>query len=185
MPRVLSLCLTFHWMVVFGLLSFFTIRSIGRADEGVLGTLGIELAEQDFTAIDRSVPALFAIMISIVSALFLWAFLTQLAEGTEETKAGGDAVRIAFSAAIGLMTFSLAIFALFPLSGQMLTAAVFCAALLVSYRTIATERGVVVASAEAPGDVSARLAKLMARDASRIAEMPRGSNIYAFPEKER
>jgi hypothetical protein len=57
--------------------------------------------------------------------------------------------------------------------------------LLVSYRTIATERGVVVASAEAPGEVSARLAKLMARDASRIAEMPRGSNIYAFPEKER
>lgn len=184
MPRILSLCLTFHWMVVFGLLSFFTIRSIGRTDLDVLGTLGIGLSMQDLAAVDRSVPALFAVMISIVSALFLWAFLTLLTDAGRDGPRVGDAVRIAFGAAIGLITFSLVIFAILPLSGQMLATAVFCAALLASYVTISGEHSA-ASPASAGGSGTERLAQIMARDASRLADLPRPSNIYAFPEKER
>lgn len=184
MRRILALCLTFHWMVVFALLSFFTIRGMGLEDVPVLAMIGLHVTGEIGGFGSRGLAAALAVMMSLAAALFLWAFLTVVADQDEEGQSSEDATRIAFAASIALVTFSLVVLAFVPLGGQMLSASVFCAALLVSYLAIATERNLAPEEAEAT-PAAPDVARFMAQDAGRIAGIRRSGIIYPFPERDR
>jgi hypothetical protein len=185
MRRILALCLTFHWTVVFALLSFGTIRGIGQPTSPVLAMLGLERTGESLLLGGRILPALLAVMLSLAAALFLWAFLTTIADASDGGAAAESATRIAFAAAIALVTFAVAALALLPLEGQLVATAIFCAALLASYVAINTERLVAPEAEDVVAPLATDLARLVAQDAGKFASMPQSGVVYPFPRKER
>jgi hypothetical protein len=176
MRRILTLCLTFHWTVAFSLLSFFTIQAVGPD-----GALSAEILAVPL--IGGIAPALLAVMLLLASALFLWAFLTVLTDRDELAAASEHTARVAFAAAIALMTLVMAVLALVPALDRLIVAAVYFAALLLSYVVIAVENG---ASARTPTPTQARNLRPLDRrpDIRRALPNRPSAIVYTFPGKE-
>ena len=178
MLRMIALFAAFYWMAVFAMLA--VASAIGAAAPLLGGGIPV-LFERP-----GAMPALstaFLLGFAVVAALFLWCFVTVLAESTADDS--DSVMRAAFGSAAGMLGVLVIASAAHPEPNLLPALSIQFAALMASYAAIDAEKRAVAAAAGIVAMDDVRVAaKRMARNAAHDTLLRRFSGRAARQAKE-
>jgi hypothetical protein len=166
MRHVLASFLTLHWAVVFALLAFACVDG-GHGVVVMFSMLGATVPGHLAGDLENiAVAAPLAIAFMVVSILFIWAFIEVFVGDKARPQEADGVIRIAFSAAAGVLLLILIGGTACGVTGLLLVAAIHLTAILASYLVMLGERWSLKASDHALTGKIPSPAKAMAKAAA-------------------
>jgi hypothetical protein len=163
MQRILTLVLCFHWMAVFAVLASLAAFDGGTGIPESLGAMGI-VATGGFGRLPGALALSTALGVGfgLVAVLFLWAVAGMILGGREARSETDGTTRLAFGAAVVMLTLVFVGCALQPVSGHFHAIAIEIAALAGSYLVFAVEQRLGAGMGGQVGDELSAAARVMA-----------------------
>jgi hypothetical protein len=146
MSRILTIFIALHWTVVFAALTALAGMNGGENFAAVLAAIGSAFPVASLPApASAALCAMLAVGFGIVTALFLWMFVTGLLDRRGQGSEADEVAGLAFGSAIAVLTLLFIGCASMPAaSGFYHALAIELAALLASYLAVCAERRMAV-----------------------------------------